>query len=263
MATNQVIREDKGPVAIIRVNRPERGNAMTVEMLEAMSSHLQKIDSDPSVHALIITGTGDTFLSGVDVGTVTSRVSEMDPIAWRKFRDLTYSQYRTIYQMKKPTIAAVNGACVVGGFPVALMCDIRIAAESAYFRVGYRRVGLMPSATVCFLLPYLIGMGRAKLLALTDRTISAHEARDWRLVEDVVPSEELMERALDLAMDMASGPPLMIEVTKEAMNLSYGLNWDEIRKQVDYMQFLLGKTEDHVEAINAFAEKRKPSFKGR
>jgi 2-(1,2-epoxy-1,2-dihydrophenyl)acetyl-CoA isomerase len=221
------------------------------------------VDADDGAKALVITGSGDTFLSGIDVGKVTSRVSEMDPAAWHDFRELTSSQYSTIREMRKPTIAAINGACVVGGLPIALSCDIRIASTEAIFRVGYRRVGLMPSASICFVLPFLIGLGRAKLFALTDKTLSAAEAKEWGLIEETTEPAVLMDAAIALAEDIASGPPQMVAFTKQVMNQAYGLDLELLRKQIDYMQFMLGKTEDHSEAIQAFAEKRQPKFKGR
>jgi 2-(1,2-epoxy-1,2-dihydrophenyl)acetyl-CoA isomerase len=187
----------------------------------------------------------------------------MDPASWRRFRDLTSSQFSIIQRSAKPSVAAINGACVAGGFPVALACDVRVASSSAIFKMGYRRVGLMPSMNMCFVLPYMIGLGRAKLLALTDRTISAAEAEHLGLVEAVAEPDEMLKTAIDLAQEMASGPPIWIAVTKEAMNQAYGLNLEQLRRQVDYMQFMLGRTEDHAEAIAAFVEKREPHFKGR
>lgn len=263
MANDVVTRENAGKTAVIRINRPEKKNAMTEEMLKTFVSLLREVDSDDSANALVITGTGDTFLSGIDVGKVTSRVAEMDPAAWHDFRELTSSQYSTIREMRKPTIAAINGACVVGGLPIALSCDLRVASTEAIFRVGYRRVGLMPSASICFVMPYLVGLGRAKLLALTDKTLSAAEALDWGLIEQVAAPDQLMDNALALAEDIASGPPQMVAFTKQVMNQAYGLDLEMLRKQIDYMQFMLGKTEDHVEALQAFAEKRKGNFKGK
>jgi len=263
MSDGHVVRENIGNVSVIRINRPERKNAMTEDMLQAFVNYLTEIDEDESVGAFIVTGTGDSFISGLDVGKVTARVSTMDPESWRRFRDLTSSQFSIIQRSAKPSVAAINGACVAGGFPVALACDVRVASSSAIFKMGYRRVGLMPSMNMCFVLPHMIGLGRAKLLALTDRTISAAEAEALGLVEKVAEPDEMLRTAIDLAQEMASGPPIWIAVTKEAMNQAYGLNLDQLRRQVDYMQFMLGRTEDHAEAIAAFTEKREPHFKGR
>jgi 2-(1,2-epoxy-1,2-dihydrophenyl)acetyl-CoA isomerase len=262
-AADLVVRESKGNVAIVRVNRPDRKNAITVEMLATIVQFLTEIEEDDSASALIFTGTGDTFLSGLDVGKVTTRVQEMDPKTWRDFRALNNRMFETIYRMKIPTVAAINGACVTNGFSLALASDVRIASTDAKFRIGFRRVALMPSPSICYLLPHLIGLGRAKLLALTDRVLSASEALDIGLVDELSAPEELKERAVALAKSMASAPPLMVAVTKEAMNQAYGLDFDLLRRQVDYMQFMLGRTEDHGEAMRAIAEKRQPRFVGK
>jgi enoyl-CoA hydratase/carnithine racemase len=257
-----VVRESVGRVAIVRVNRPERKNAITVDMLGTIVRYLSEIDEDGDASALVFTGTGDTFLSGLDVGKVTTRVQEMGPKEWRDFRALNNRMFETIYKMRIPTVAAINGACVTNGFSLALASDARIASTSARFRVGFRRVGLMPSPSICYLLPHLIGLGRAKLLALTDRMLSAQEALDIGLVDELAAPDELQERAVALAESMASAPPLMVEITKEAMNQAYGLNFDLLRRQVDYMQFMLGRTKDHAEAMRAIEEKRPPRFSG-
>lgn len=263
MSIDRIVREDIGAVAVVRINRPERKNAMTEEMLQAFVDHLEDIDRDKNVGAFVITGTGDAFLSGLDVTKVTAKVSDMSPAMWRQFRELTTKQFSTIQRSSKPSVAAINGPCVAGGFPVALACDVRVASRTAYFKMGYRRVGLMPSMNICFLLPYMIGLGRAKLLALTDRRIEAEEAARIGLVEMVEEPDEMLQTAVNLAQEMAAGAPLWVTITKETMNRAYGLDLDQLRRQVDYMQFMLGKTEDHVEAMDAFAEKREPKFKGR
>ena len=262
-ASDLVVRESEQNVAIVRVNRPDRKNAITVDMLATIVRYLTEIEEDDGATALIFTGTGDTFLSGLDVGKVTTRVQEMDPKSWRDFRALNNRMFETIYRMKIPTVAAINGACVTNGFSIALASDVRIASTDAKFRVGFRRVGLMPSPSICYLLPHLIGLGRAKLLTLTDRMLSASEALDIGLVDELSAPEELKGRAVSLAKSMASAPPLMVAVTKEAMNQAYGLNFDLLRRQVDYMQFMLGRTEDHAEAMRAIAERRPPRFVGK
>ncbi len=259
--TIQLHRE--GSVAILQVNRPERKNAMTAEMFEEFMNRLLELGSSDDVKAVIITGTGDVFLSGADVGQVTARVSEMDPTQWGSVRDLFQEQFWALYAMPKPTIAAINGAAVVTGIEVALACDIRIASAEARFRVGFRRMALMPTPVINFLLPHVVGPGWAKLMAFTDRFISAQDAERIGLVEQVVPGDQLMAEALRLAQELAEGPGLMLAATKKVMNQSFGLDFDVLRRQVDGMQYVLTRSEDHKEAMAAFAEKRTPRFSGR
>ncbi|MFQ5814472.1 MAG: enoyl-CoA hydratase/isomerase family protein, partial [Anaerolineae bacterium] len=246
----------EGKVAIIQVNRPERKNAMTAEMSREFVGRLKELGQAHDVRAVVITGTEDVFLSGADVGKVTSKLSDMTPIEWREFRDLLHEQLWSLYTMPKPTIAAINGSAVVGGVEVALACDIRIASEDSRFRVGFRRMALMPSPAICFLLPFVVGPGWAKLLAFSDRFINAQEAQRIGLVEEVVPRDQLMPEALRLATELADGPSLMIAATKQAMNQAFGLNFDVLRRQIDSAQFVLTRSEDHREALAAFLEKR-------
>lgn len=120
----------------------------------------------------------------------------------------------------------------------------------------------MPSPDICFLLPFLVGVGKAKLLAMADPFFDAAEAYRIGLVEEVVPRDQLMPRALQLANDLASGPLQMFAATKEAMNRAYGLDFHTLRRNIDNAQFVLTRTQDHKEAIRAFAEKREPRFTG-
>lgn len=262
-ADKQIEVTRDGAVAVIRVNRPERKNAMTSEMFQEFSDRLKELGSDTDVRAVVVTGTGDVFLSGADVGRVTASVGEMSPSDWRDVRDLFQEQFWALYSMQKPTIAAINGAAVVTGIEVALSCDIRIASDQSRYRVGFRRMALMPTPIICYMLPHVIGPGRAKLMAFTDRFFDASEAERMGLVDIVVPDDKLMEEAMSLAHELASGPTMMMASTKVAMNQSFGLDFDVLRRQIDGMQYILTRTEDYTEAMAAFAERRAPDYKGR
>ena len=259
----KILVRREGKVAIVQVSRPERKNALTPEMVQDLVVNLEKLAAAPEVGAVVLTGTEDTFMSGMDVGAVTSKVSDMHPVEWRHFRDLIAHLFDVLFEMEKPTVAAINGAAVAGGIGYALACDIRIASDDARFRVGFGRTGLMPTPDICFLLPFVVGLGWAKLLAFTDRFINAQEARQIGLVEEVVPRDDLMPRATELAAQMARGPLRMIAATKEAMNRAYGLNFRALRRMIDDTQFTLTRTDDHQEAISAFLEKREPNYEGR
>ena len=262
-ASTQIEVTRDGAVAIIRVNRPERKNAMTADMFQVFSERLKELGSDQDVRAVVVTGTGDVFLSGADVGKVTATVGEMSPADWRAVRDLFQEQFWALYSMPKPTIAAINGAAVVTGIEVALSCDIRIASDQSRYRVGFRRMALMPTPIICYMLPHVIGPGRAKLMAFTDRFFDAAEAERMGLVDIVVPGDKLMDEAMSLARELASGPTMMMASTKVAMNQSFHLDFDVLRRQIDGMQYTLTRSEDYTEAMAAFADRRDPQFKGR
>lgn len=251
-----------GAVAVIRVNRPERKNAMTADMFQEFSDRLKALGSDQEIRAVLITGSGDVFLSGADVGKVTATVGEMSPTDWRDVRNLFQEQFWALYSMQKPTIAAINGAAVVTGIEVALSCDIRIASDQSRYRVGFRRMALMPTPIICYMLPHVIGPGRAKLMAFTDRFFDAAEAERMGLVDIVVPHDKMMDEAMSLAHELASGPTMMMASTKIAMNQSFNLNFDVLRRQIDGMQYTLTRTDDYKEAMAAFRERREPNYKG-
>ena len=252
-----------GAVAVIRINRPDRKNAMTADMFQDFSDRLRELGSDKDVRAVVITGTGDVFLSGADVGKVTATVGEMSPADWRDVRDLFQEQFWALYSMQKPTIAAINGAAVVTGIEVALSCDIRIASDQSRYRVGFRRMALMPTPIICYMLPHVIGPGRAKLMTFTNRFFDAGEAERMGLIDIIVPHDKLMDEAMSLAYELASGPTMMIASTKAAMNQSFNLDFDVLRRQIDGMQYTLTRTEDYQEAMAAFTERREPYYKGR
>lgn len=256
-----ILKHDEN-IAIVQVCRPERKNALTFDMVVKLTETFEQLRDSPDVSAVIVTGTGDSFMSGFDVGKVTSTVGGMSPSEWRKLRDLVAREFEALYKMGKPTIAAVNGSCVVGGMSAALACDIRIVADTARFKVGFRRMALMPSPDICFLLPFLVGLGKAKFMAMVDDFVGADEAYRIGLAEEVVPYDKLMPRAMELARHLASGPMQMFSATKEAMNRAYGLHFEELRRDIDNAQFALTKTQDYQEAINAFLEKRQPNYKG-
>jgi 2-(1,2-epoxy-1,2-dihydrophenyl)acetyl-CoA isomerase len=258
-----VIGERRGAVGIVRVNRPERKNAMTADMLAEFVRLLKDMGADKEIRCVIVTGTGDTFLSGVDVGKVTSTVGGMTPPEWREVRDLFHEQFTALYEMRKPTIAAVNGSAVVTGVDVAVSCDIRIASDDSRFKVGFRRVALMPTPGINYLLPHIVGPGKAKMMVFSDNFVPAEEALRIGLVEELVPREGLMDRALELAEQLAAGPTMMLATAKEAMNRAFGLNFEWIRRDIDNAQFTLTRSEDYQEAMQAFAEKREPAYKGR
>lgn len=262
-ASETILMRREGSVAILQVNRPERKNAMTADMFQEFLDRLKELGSDDAVRAVVLTGAGDVFLSGADVGKVTATVGEMSPAQWREVRDLFQEQFWAIYSMQKPTVAAINGAAVVTGIEVALSCDIRVASDQSRYRVGFRRMALMPTPIICYMLPHVIGPGRAKLMAFTDRFFDAAEAERIGLVDIVVPHDRLMDEATSLAKELASGPTMMMAATKVAMNQSFNLDFDVLRRQIDGMQYTLTRTEDYEEAMTAFAERREPQFKGR
>ncbi len=253
---------DQG-VATITLNRPEKLNAFTDEMLEGWIEALEECRSSPEVRVIVITGTGRAFTTGGDVDTF-SAVAAMTPAAI-KSRLINGIQRlpRKMAEIDKPIIAALNGFATGGGFDIALACDIRFAAESARFAETYARMGLIPGAGGAYLLPRLVGMAKALEMFWSCDWVDAREAERIGLVNKVFPDAELMELTYAFARKVADGAPLSVQLIKRVARLSLDKDLDTALDIVASNLPIVRTSEDHIEAVNAYKEKRTPHFKGR
>lgn len=258
--------ETIGRVRLARLNRPEKKNAQSEEMLDLLSAALREADEDLGVGCFVITGAGDAFCSGGDLGRRSKEQEARDPTPLeRKERLAKVSQRvaRAVELFEKPLIAAVNGAAVGAGMDMALMCDFRVAGTSARFSEGYIRVGLLPGNGGCYFLPRIVGMPKALELLWTGDFVDADEALRLGMVNYVYPDAELMTRTLALAQRIAEGPPVQLRDIKK---LAYQARHTDLRTSLESVSAhmaVVQSTEDYKEAIKAFKEKRKPVFKGR
>lgn len=253
-------------VMVARLNRPEKKNAQSEEMLELLSNALRSASEDPAIGCFVLTGAGDAFCSGGDLGRRAQDEARVDPTPLeRKMRLQTISHgvARAVEEFDKPLIAAVNGAAVGAGMDMALMCDIRVAGASARFSEGYIRVGLIPGNGGCYFLPRLVGMSRALELLWTGDFVKAPEALAMGLVNHVYPDEELMERTLELAKRLADGPPVQMRDIKKLAYQSQRMDLRTSLETVSAHMAVVQSTQDYKEAVSAFKEKRKPQFKGK
>ncbi|MBS7250330.1 MAG: enoyl-CoA hydratase [Candidatus Freyarchaeota archaeon] len=260
-----VLYEKRGGVAVITLNRPEKLNALNSQMNRDLKYALKEARDDPEVRVIVLTGAGRGFCSGADISDFAGGVTLED------FRRMTeqgvvpetiITPYDLI-DVPKPIIAAVNGVAVGFGMNVLLNCDIIIASEAASFGEFFIRMGLIPDMNGSLLLPMLVGIHKAKELIFTGDRISAHEALRIGLVNRVVPPDELMPTAMELANRLAEGPPLALAMSKKLIHEGFRKIFDEmIVKEVQY-QAKLYASEDHREAALAFLEKRKPVFRGK
>lgn len=255
-------------VAVVTMSDPATLNAASLEMADELRlalSHLTAAGSE--VRAIVLTGEGRGFCSGANLsagpGPGGGAVDpDGRPDAGRALEH-TYNPLVTLIRdLPVPLVTAVNGAAAGVGCSFALMGDIIVAAQSAYFLQAFRRIGLVPDGGSTYLLPRLIGKARAMEMALLGEKIGAEQALSWGLVNRVVPDAELMSTALGLAKELASGPR-SLGLIRKAIWDSLDTGWTEQLHKERMAQRIAGKTEDFVEGVRAFLEKRPARFKGR
>lgn len=244
----------------LRLNRPERLNAITGELLDALTAALREAGDDDGVGAVILTGAGRAFCSGLDLKAAAEKGTGID--VGRELAEHYTPAIKAIREIPKPVIAAVNGTAAGAGFSLTLPCDLRIAAESATFVMAFVRIGLIPDAASTYFLPRLVGPARAAELMMLGDSIAAQRAEEIGLVSRVVPDPELMPAARALAERLAAGPRSLAYI-KEALRLSPSNTLDEQLGVEERLQERAVATEDFVEGIGAFLQKRRPSFRGR
>jgi enoyl-CoA hydratase len=258
----------KDGVTLVTLNRPESLNAMNHELVAAVHDVLDEVDADHSCRVMILTGAGRAFCAGLDLkgsGAAPGTDGVGRPQAGMLSQQHIATLYTHMRRVRKPIIAAVNGAAAGGGFAFALASDIRVAAQSAKFNVAFVKIGLSGcDVGVSYLLPRLIGASKAFELMLTGRFVLADEAERIGLVSRVVPDGEAVDAALEIAGQIIGNSPFGVWMTKEVMwsNLETGSMQAAIDLE-NRTQILTTFTEDLPEAMRAFLEKRTPEFKNR
>jgi len=264
-----VLAEDVRPgIRLLTLNRPDRLNAMSHELVAALHDRLDEVAADPDVRCVVITGAGRGFCAGLDLhaGASVPGTEELG----RPQRGLATQQHIAtliphLRSLKVPVVAAVNGPAAGGGFALALGADVRVCSTSARFNVAFVKLGLSGcDIGVSWMLPRLVGAGRAFELLLTGRLIDAAEADALGLVTRVVPDGEVVDAALEVAEQVAANSPFGVWMTKEVMwsqleipSLQAGIDLE------NRTQILSSMTEDSAEAMKAFVEKRSPEFRNR
>jgi 2-(1,2-epoxy-1,2-dihydrophenyl)acetyl-CoA isomerase len=248
----------KSGALTLTLNRPERANAFTLDLIRALLSALEQAGRDSQVRVIVVTGAGRVFGAGQDIEEIKSYG---DNLSYREHLLKTYNPLiLLIRQIEKPILAAVNGPCAGASLGLALACDIRLAAETANFVVGFNGIGLAPDSAVSLLLPALIGLGRASEFTFTNAPISAHRAFEIGLVNRLHPADKLMAETQKLAAQLAAGPVGAFGLTKRAFNRAALRNLEETLNYEADLQEIAGKRFEHKEGVAAFLEKRKPHF---
>jgi 2-(1,2-epoxy-1,2-dihydrophenyl)acetyl-CoA isomerase len=268
MTYEQITYDKSDGTATITLNRPERMNAFTPQMLDEWLDALNDAHLDDDSRVVILTGNGRGFCTGADVVRTGEGLSLVDRnrshIENRNFlRDSVQRIPRLVSIMEKPYIAAVNGAAVGAGMDMASMCDIRFAAESARFGMTYVRMGLVPGDGGCYFLPRIVGMARALDLIWSGRLIDAKEALEMGYVSAVLPDDQLIAHTREYAAKLVAGPAVAIQQSKRLAYRSQDITLDSALDLAQQAMFVAQETEDSREGPRAFAEKREPEFKGR
>jgi len=248
-------------VATITLNRPERLNALTFEVYAELRDTFAALDTEPGVRAVVITGTGRAFCTGGDVEDIIGALFARDRAGLREFTRMTCDVVRNIRRCRRPVIAALNGTVAGAGAVIATACDVRIAAESARIAFLFTRVGLSGADMgVAWLLPRIVGLGRATELLLTGAFTDAATAQQIGLYNRVVPQDRVLAEATALAEQLARGPSPALAVTKEALDHEAALSFEAALAYEADAQAALMEHPNFREAYEAFRAKREPRF---
>ncbi len=272
MPYNMVLIEKEDRVAIITLNRPEKLNAFNMEMTAEIDMAFDEAARDKEVRAIILTGTGRAFSTGIDLNWAATLGDEELPsmASTVRGRAITHGERSfltvvlKIRNIPKPVIAAINGIVMGGAFVLALACDLRVASENAEFSMPQAKRGLIPDGGGTYFLPRAVGITKALELALICDPFDGREAERIGLINKVVSHENLMSAAKDMATKIARNAPLAVAMTKAAMYK--GLQAHDLAAHMDYEVYIMNilfATEDFKEGISSIWEKREPIFKGR
>ena len=261
----ELLEELKDKVAVLTLNRPDRLNAMSPPMLDALLEALPRLAADPEVGVVVLTGAGRGFCAGGDVKAMAEGRESIGTTLEEKAQGLRSRMEvsRWLHEMPKPTIAMVRGAAAGAGLSLALACDLRVASDSARFATAFARVGYSGDFGGSWFLTQLVGTAKARELYFTADIMDAQQALALGIVNRVVPDVRLEDETMALAARLARGPRIAYRYMKRNFNAAES---GTLKDQLDleaWHHTRCGMTEDHREAAKAFVEKREPVFRGR
>ena len=262
--SKSVLYEQDDRIVKITLNRPDTRNALSGDIIEGLVEYIQKADKDKNVGCVILTGAGKSFSSGGNLQeikdmTTKDQMTQAQLENWYRFGIQKIPL--TMNSIDVPVIAAVNGHAIGAGNDLCTMCDIRIAGEDAKFSESFLRIGIIPGDGGSWFLPKIIGLARANEMILTCDVLDAKKALDWGLVSKVVPNENLIVEAQQLAKKIATQPPEASRRAKRLLRMSQNVPLQDALEMAASQQSMLQQLDDHREAIDALLEKRKPNYK--
>ncbi len=261
----ELLEELKDKVAVLTLNRPDRLNAMSPPMLDALLEALPRLADDPEVGVVVLTGAGRGFCAGGDVKAMAEGRESIGTTLEEKAQGLRSRMEvsRWLHEMPKPTIAMVRGAAAGAGLSLALACDLRVASDSARFATAFARVGYSGDFGGSWFLTQLVGTAKARELYFTADIMDAQQALALGIVNRVVPDVRLEDETMALAARLARGPRIAYRYMKRNFNAAESGTLKDLLDLEAWHHTRCGMTEDHREAAKAFVEKREPVFRGR
>lgn len=251
----------KGPVATIILNRPDRYNALSRQMVEELLDAVLACDENRAIRAVVLTGAGQAFCAGGDVREFIEHAGTLTLHVKRLVASL-HDTISCLSRMSKPVIAGINGVAAGAGMSLAMACDLAVAAESARFTMAYTKIGATPDGSSSYFLPRLVGLRRAVELTFTNRVLTAEEAQRWGLVNRVVPDAEFPAAVDALAKELAAGPTLALGRAKRLLLMSQHESLETQMENEAQLIAFSSQTADFREGVKAFVEKRTPTFRG-
>lgn len=248
-----------GDVAVITLNRPQRFNAIEATLSTGLVEALDRAGND--ARAAVITGAGKAFCSGADLADLESEYETGGPDLAAHLETVFHPMVEALVDCTIPTVAAINGVAAGAGMGLALACDLRVIAESAFLTSAFTAIGLTPDSGTTWWLPQMVGVSRALEITLTNRRIHAEEAVQMGLCVDAAPNGEVVDKALDVARSLADLVPDSLVTTRRLIREAAGRSFTEALSAEQAEQGRLGKTPEHAEGVRAFLDKRKPDFR--
>jgi len=260
----QITYERDGGVGWITLTRPDRLNALTSVMSDELCDVLEEIRGDEDVRAVVLTGAGRGFCAGQDLTEFRDAYASGDrPDIERHLAETYHRLIPLIVETPKPVIAGVNGVAAGAGLSLAIACDVRIASEDARLTQAFVKIGLIPDSGGTYLLPRVVGYAKALELSIGGDMLDADEAHRINLVNRVVPADSFADELREYAERLAAMPTLAIAETKRLLREALTLDLQDALHREGEAQARMAETEDHLEGVMAFAEKRDPTFRGR
>lgn len=264
---DEVLLEISDNIGVITLNAPGRMNTISGKMLDQMSQKFLEADKNPDVRCIILTGAGRAFCAGLDLGSQAGKTESLGVLDNTEANMVEFNIRDTppivLHGIDTPVVCALNGGAAGYGFDIALGCDIRIAADTAKMAPGFAKRGILPESGGTWLLPRIVGYARAAEIAFTGRTLPAAECVELGLVNEVVPADQLMDRAREMAGEIAANAPLAVRAIKRMMRAAETETFEQNVHHVFLQLLPLFRTQDFKEGVAAFIEKRQPNFKGR